>query len=342
MIETVLGPIPAARLGRVSTNEHVLADSTVLLRPTREGGRLEGPVRPEILGDLRWSWLSLADNLTLDSTDDAADELRLAVDAGLGTVVEATSHGMGPRHADLPAVSRRSGMTIVAAYGSYIDKTLPAWWRKRSEAALEDEFRAALETAIPGTDFRAGLLGLLGTSAEITPAELRTLHAAGRAAAATGSSVSIRLDAAARRGPEVADILTATGLAPERILFCNIDKVRELAYVTEIVDRGAVVEFAFGSENHFGDDARDANDDDRIRFLLDLLAARPDCPITLSCSVWTKGQLTRHGGMGYAHVLRRVVPALARAGVAAERLDDMLVGRPARLLDRPAAQELRA
>jgi phosphotriesterase-related protein len=334
MIESVLGPVPAETLGRVSTNEHVLTDSTILLRPTREGGRIEGPVRPEVLGDLRWSWLSSADNLALDSLDDAVSELADAVDAGISTIVEATSHGMGPRHAQLPEVARRSGMTVVAAYGSYIDKTLPAWWRDRSEADLEAEFHDALETAIPGTGFRAGLLGLLGTSAELTPAELRALRAAGRAAAANGAAVSIRLDAAARRGPEVADLLIATGLSPERILFCNIDKVRELDYVTAIADRGAVVEFAFGSENHFGDDARDANDDERIHFLLDLLEARPSTPITLSCSVWTKGQLTRHGGMGYGHVVRRIVPALARAGVSDERLQDMLVQRPALLLDR--------
>ncbi|MFT4082377.1 MAG: hypothetical protein QM638_07300 [Nocardioides sp.] len=334
MIESVLGPVSAEALGHVSTNEHVLTDSTVLLRPTREGGRLEGPIRPEILGDLRWSWLSLADNLALDSADDAVAELRLAVEAGIGTIIEATSHGMGPHHAELPEVARRSGMTIIAAYGSYIDKTLPSWWRDLTEAEMEADFRRALEIAVPGTNYRAGLLGLLGTSAELTPAELRALRAAGRAAAANGRPVSIRLDAAARLGPEVADILIATELAPERILFCNIDKVRELDYVTDIVDAGVVVEFAFGSEHHFGDDAHDANDDERIHFLLDLIAARPSCPITLSCSVWTKGQLSRHGGMGYGHVARRIVPALARAGVPAERLRDMLVNRPALLLDR--------
>lgn len=334
MIETVLGPIPSTQLGRVSTNEHLLTDSRSLLRPTREGGQLEGPIRPEILGDLRWSWLSLADNLALDSVDDAAAELALAREAGIGTVVEATSHGMGPQHASLPRIARRSGLAVVAAYGSYIDKTLPAWWRDQSEADMESAFRTALEDAIPGTEYRAGLLGLLGTSAEITSAELCALRAAGRAAAAAKSAVSIRLDAAARRGPEVAQLLIGTGLEPARILFCNIDKVRELDYVTEIVDAGVVVEFAFGSENHFGDDARDANDDERLHFLLALLAARPSCPITLSCSVWTKGQLSRHGGMGYAHVVRRILPALERAGVPAARIEDMLVTRPALLLDR--------
>ncbi|MDQ1129292.1 hypothetical protein [Microbacterium sp. SORGH_AS_0888] len=335
MIETVLGPVPAASLGAVATNEHLLTDSTVLLRPTREGEILHGPIRPEILGDLRWSWLSLPDNLALDDPDDAVAELLLARAAGLGTVVEATSWGMGPRHAELPELSRRSGVTIVAAYGGYIDKTLPEWWRALDESQLETAFRTALQDAVPGTSFRAGLLGLLGTSAEITGAEGRALRAAGRAAAETGTAVSIRLDAAARRGPEVAGILTAQGLAASRVLFCNIDKVLDLAYITEISDTGAVVEFAFGSEHHFADRARDANDDDRIAALCALLAERPEARVTLTCSVWTKGQLTRHGGMGYAHVLRRIVPALERAGIAPQRIHRMLVTEPALLLDRP-------
>jgi phosphotriesterase-related protein len=295
---------------------------------------LEGPVRPEILGDLRWSWLSLPDNLTLDSPDDAVAELRLAGDAGLGTIVEATSWGMGPRHAALPDISARSGIAIVAAYGSYIDKTIPDWWRDQTETEMERAFTVALTEAIPGTSFRAGLLGLLGTSAEITPAEGRALRAAARAAAAASAAVSIRLDGAARRAPEVVEILTGEGLEASRILFCNMDKVLDPGYVGDVADSGATVEFAFGSENYFADGARDATDGERLAFLVRLLTDHPDATVTLSSSVWTKGQLTRHGGMGYAHVLRRIVPALRRAGVGEDRLDDMLVRAPARLLDR--------
>lgn len=334
MIETVLGPVAADRVGTVSTNEHVLTDSRGLLRPTREGGTLTGPIRPEILGDLRWSWMSLADNLALDDPEGAVDELSAAAALGLTTIVEATSIGMGPRHDALPGIARRSGVGIVAAYGSYIDKTLPAWWRDLDEAAMERMFATALFDAIPGTGFRAGLLGLLGTSAEITPAEHRALAAAGRSAAAAGASVSIRLDAAARRGPEVVSLLVAQGLPPERILFCNVDKVLELPYVTEIVDTGAVVEFAFGSEHQFGDGARDATDEQRIGFLFDLLGERPEAAVTLSCSVWTKGQLSRHGGMGYGHVVGRIAPSLRRRGLPEPALHDMLVTTPARLLDR--------
>jgi phosphotriesterase-related protein len=342
VIETVLGAIRSEELGVVSTNEHVLTDARHLLRPTREGGTLEGPIRTEVLGDLRWSWMSLADNLTLDDPQAAAEELREASVAGLGTIVEATSWGMGPGHETrpdaLPAIARASGLNIVAAYGSYIDKTLPGWWAELTETGMQDAFETALTRAIPGTDYRAGVLGLMGTSAEITAAEGRALRAAARAAAAHGVAVTIRLDAAARRGPEVARILTDAGLPADRILFCNIDKVLDASYVGDIVDTGAVVEFAFGSEHSFADRARDATDVERIDFLLTLLESRPAAAITLSCSVWTKGQLARHGGMGYGHVVRRVVPALRRLGVTDERLEDMLIARPAALLDRTEPQ----
>ncbi len=334
MIETVLGPVGPDDLGIVSTNEHVLTDARHLLRPTREDGSLEGPIRPEILGDLRWSWMSLADNLTLDDETDAVTELTAAHAGGVGTIVEATSWGMGPSHARLPDISRASGLHIVAAYGTYIDKTLPSEWRDRAEDEMERAFTTALTAAIPGTDYRAGLLGLMGTSAEITPAEGRALRAAARAAAAAGAAVSIRLDGAARRGPEVATILADEGLPASRILFCNMDKVLDPTYVQDVSDTGAVVEFAFGSEHHFADGARDATDTERLAFLVRFLEDRPTAPVTLSSSVWTKGQLTRHGGMGYGHVVRRIEPALRRRGVDDERLRAILVRTPALLLNR--------
>ena len=53
----------------------------------------------------------------------------------------------------------------------------------------------------------------------------------------------------------------------------------------------------------------------------------------LGCSVWTKSQLGAFGGMGYGHLLRRIVPELARRGVGEDELTRMLVANPARLLD---------
>ncbi|MBB2975357.1 phosphotriesterase-related protein [Microbacterium endophyticum] len=334
MIETVLGPIRPDELGAVSTNEHVLTDSRHLQRAARDGSRLDGPLTIDMLGDLRWNWLGSSDNLTLDDRDLAAAELARAGAVGLTGIVEATSWGMGPRHADLPDVAKSAGIHIISAYGSYIDKTLPEWWRDQTESEMEHAFRVALTQGVPGTNFRAGALGLLGTSATPLEPEQRALRAAARVAVETGCAISIRLDAAARRAGEIIDTLTAEGVAADKVLLCNMDKVLDLSYILSAVDRGAVIEFAFGSESNFADRARDATDVERLDALVAILDRRPDAAVTLSCSVWTKGQLARYGGMGYSHVVQRVAPTLERLGVSRDRVHTMLVDRPALLLDR--------
>lgn len=335
MIETVLGPIRPEELGVTSMNEHLLTDSSQFLRPAREPAPDPDRLTIENLGFLRWNYLGSRDNLVLDEPEVAAAELEYAGGLGLRSVVDVTPWGMGPRHADLPAIARASGTQVAVAYGSYIARSLPPWIAELSEAELEDHFRTALVDGIPGAGYRAAMLGLMGTSATIEPVELRALRAAARAAASTGASVSIRLDAASRLGPDVLGILAAAGLDPHRVLFSNVDKVMDDRYVAELAATGATLEVAFGSESYFGDAYRDPTDAERLDFLLRLIDAGHS--LVLACSVWTKGQLHRYGGMGYGHVVGRIVPALQRAGVSQDRIDDMLVTRPRQLLDRPAA-----
>jgi phosphotriesterase-related protein len=335
MIQTVLGPIRPEELGVTSMNEHLVADSAKFLRPPREPAPAQPRMTIENLGFVRWNYLGLRDNLVLDEPELTIAELRYAVGLGQDAVVEVTSFGMGPDHAALPAISRASGMQIAVAYGTYIAKSLPDWVLAASEDELEQRFHAALEVAVHGTEYRAAMLGLLGTSAEIAPVERRALRAAARAAARTGAAVSIRLDASARLGPTVLRILTDEGLSPDRVVFSNVDKVMDVDYVAEMSAAGATLEVAFGEESYFGDGSKDATDAERLRFLLALLEHDPDSSIVLACSVWTKGQLGAYGGMGYGHLVGRIVPMLERQGVSRERLRDMLVTRPRVLLDRP-------
>jgi phosphotriesterase-related protein len=335
MIQTVLGPIRPEELGVTSMNEHLVADSAKFLRPAREPVPTEPRMAIQNLGFVRWNYLGLRDNLVLDEPEVTIAELRHAVGLGQTAVVEVTSFGMDPDHAALPVISRASGMRVAVAYGTYIAKSLPDWVHAATEDELEERFHTALEVAVPGTDYRAAMLGLLGTSAEIAPVERRALRAAARAAARTGAAVSIRLDASARLGPTVLRILTDEGLRPDRAVFSNVDKVMDIEYVAEMGDAGATLEVAFGEESYFGDGAKDATDAERIHFLLALLERDPCFSIVLACSVWTKGQLGTYGGMGYGHLVGRIVPLLERQGVSAERLHDMLVTRPRLLLDRP-------
>lgn len=336
MIETVLGPVEAAALGPTSMHEHLLADARVLHRPPREPLPEDRRVTVENLGFLRWNLLALEDNLVLDDPGAAVAELAPARALGQSCVVDLTTFGLGPRYAELPALARKSGLHIAAGYGAYLARSHPDWLRALNEAALEELFHGALTDRIPGTDYRAALLGVIGTGSPVEPAERRVLRAAGRAAARCGAAVAVRLDPGARLGFEVLELLTAVGLPAERVVLCNVDEYIDGSYLRELAAAGATLEWCFGNEAYYRDGYKDATDAERLDAVQEFLDAGLTDHMVLGCSVWTKTQLRRWGGMGYDHLLRRIVPALRGRGVDEQLLDTLLVHGPRRLLDRSA------
>ncbi|GAA0997133.1 phosphotriesterase-related protein [Acrocarpospora macrocephala] len=335
MIETVLGPVPAEALGPVDMHEHLLLDASGLRRDgVAEPAPVHADVRPEVLGYLRWNALALADNLRLDCADTAVEELVLARAAGVGTVVEATSVGLGPGHDRLPELARRSGVHVVAAYGIYLSSVLPGWAAALDETALEEHLTGALEDHVPGTGYRAGLLGIMGTTGTVTGVERARLRAAARAAARTGAAVTVRLDPVSRSGVDVVELLTGQGTAADKVLFTNCDEFLDAPYLAELSAAGATLEMCFGTEfQHLGR-LENPSDRERLDFLVRFLDAYPASRWVIGGSTWTKIQLTRYGGGGLAHPLGRMVPELARRGVPAETIAAMTVREPARLLDR--------
>jgi phosphotriesterase-related protein len=335
VIQTVLGPIAKDALGTTSMHEHVLSDASALQREGIEATPAQMTVQPSVLGYLRWNQLGLADNLRLDDPLLASDELALAVNRGQHAVVDATSLGLGPSHAELPEISRTSGAHIVSAYGAYLERGAPAWYESLDESEREALFLRVLTESIPGVDFRAGMLGIMGTSAELTASERSSLLAAARAAAVTGAAVSIRLDPDARTGLDMIALCTAEGVAPAKILLTNCDEYMDAAYLRDLGQAGVVLEMCFGNEASHVGRVRNPSDAERRDFFLDLLAAYPTLTWTLGASVWTKAQLTALGGGGYEHLLARVVPSLIAAGLPTARIGEMMVAVPADLLDRP-------
>ncbi|MEU6642583.1 hypothetical protein ABZ863_08525 [Saccharomonospora sp. NPDC046836] len=334
MIETVLGPIPAERLGVTSMHDHVLSDASRLRRDGAEPGPTADRVVPETLGYLRWNMLALADNLRLDEPGVAVAELTRAVALGQRALVESTSWGLGPDHAGLPDVARRSGMTIVCSYGAYLRSTLPGWIADLDEAGLEEHLAGALLDRVPGTGYRAGLLGIMGTTADLPEAERAMLRAAARAAVRAGAAVTVRLDPEAFRGPEVLALCAAEGLPAERVVFTNADEYLDAGYWADLAAAGAVLEMCYGTEAGHTGRVHNPSDGERLDFFARFCAEHPASRHVLGESLWTKAQLRTYGGYGYGYLLERIIPALLAAGVPAGRLDRMLVAEPRRILDR--------
>jgi phosphotriesterase-related protein len=271
---------------------------------------------------------ALVPGVVLDDADLAGRELRLAADAGLGAVVDPTVYGFGGPSARLPAVSRAAGVHVVAGAGAYLGRTLPAWLHELSVDALADHFVACLEDELPGCGFRAGILGLIGTGHPVAPVEERVLRATAAAAVRTGASVIARVDARAGGAAPGLDLLLAEGVPGERIVLSNVDGLHaDRARLRELLATGAALKWCFGYESPPRPGLWSATDAQRIEAICDLRGGRH----VLACGIWTPEALHAHGGFGYDHLMRAIVPVLRERGADVQA---MLVETPRALLAR--------
>lgn len=314
MIETVLGPLPAAELGPTSMHEHLLSDASALGIPP-------DPAAP-------------AGDVVLDDPQLAAAELGRARVAGLRTVVDPTAWGFGGPDPRLAAVSRAAGVNVVAGVGAYLPRTRPDWLRALGEEELAGRFRAALEEGLPGCEFRAGVVGMLAPGLPLEDEDRRLLRAGARAAAASGAAAIVRLDPRRHDGPELLATLAGAGLAAERVVLSNVDGyARDLGPLRELAAAGATLKWSFGYEAPPRPGLATATDAERADALCALLAEGHERQV-LAGGVWTKAALHAHGGHGYDHLGARVIPALRERGLGEAEIAGLLVDQPRRLLDR--------
>ncbi|MGL1241028.1 hypothetical protein ACSTKS_23320, partial [Vibrio parahaemolyticus] len=85
-------------------------------------------------------------------------------------VVELTLDGMGRRLAELPEISRRSGVHVMVGAGFYVEPTMPDAVRTADVETLTELLLAQLRDGIDGTGIRPALLGEIGTSYPVTDA----------------------------------------------------------------------------------------------------------------------------------------------------------------------------
>jgi phosphotriesterase-related protein len=338
-IYTVLGPIEPSELGPTSMHEHVQSDARALLTTPREPIPDDRRVTIANLGFVRWNLLALEDNLLLDDPRLAERELEGVTAAGGSGVVDLTVVGLGQQVEQLPRIARATGLHLMTGCGFYIGKTHPDWIAALSVDALREHLSRELSEGFGDTGVMPALVGLIGTSDPITAGEERVLLAAAGAAAQAGAAMNVRLDPSARHAHRVLDLAEQEALPPARVIFGNVDEYLDPPYHREVADRGAVLEFCFGSEFYYRRGYKDPTDAERFEHLVPLLAEGYSDRIVLGCSVWTKAQLRAFGGFGYDHVLRRIVPELKDSyGVAETEVERMLVGNPRRLLDRQPAR----
>jgi len=123
-VRTVLGDVPADRLGRCDYHEHLFQAS------------------PLLTGD------------ELDDEQRSGEEAATLEAAGIDAMVEATPTGLGRDPAAVARISARTGLAVVHVSGAHRREHYPAghWLTELPEAELVRRFTADVTTGLPAAD----------------------------------------------------------------------------------------------------------------------------------------------------------------------------------------------
>ena len=227
-MRTVLGDIDASEMGITHAHEHLVI----------AGGR---PVElhPDIL---------------LDSIDKAAQEVAPARMLGIRTVVDAMPADCCRDIRMLEAISRKSGLNIVAATGLHTQRYYHDrhWSRRLDAQRIAALFVGEIESGIDVMDLagpsidrsehRAGVIKVGGWFDFPNDRDRPIFEAAAIAHVLTGAPILTHCEQGLRALEQVR-FLVDHGADPGRVVVSHVDKVADRGYHRDIIATGAAVEY---------------------------------------------------------------------------------------------------
>jgi phosphotriesterase-related protein len=231
-VRTVLGDIPPDELGVCNAHDHLVLSSAAL-----PGQELHDPRA-------------------------ALVELDAFAAHGGRAVAQWTPWGMGRRTAELPGLSRRTGVHIIAATGMHQARHYDRAELERVRDDLAGLFAAELTRG----PVKAGLIKIAGAYHRLDEHAAHVLAAAAHAHHATGAPIGVHLEGGTA-ALDVLDALCAThGVAPGSVILGHLHRFPDGRIHREVAEAGAYLAFDGPSRAHHASDWR----------LLDSLAALVD------------------------------------------------------------------
>ncbi len=342
-IMTVRGPIRPEDLGPTMMHEHIFKttnadfwDPSEMTDP--EVGRR--PIDASLGGLARWHGTGFLDDVVMlpDADYDLlVEEVGHYKACGGSCLVELSVEGIEPAPLRVRDLSEEVDLHVVAGLGFYVHAVHPPWVDNASVEELTDYFLKQLHGGLLGTDVRPGIVGEIGTSEEIYDCEIRVLQAAGRAGVATGTTVNVHCHPPALEVTlRIIDTLIGEGLPADRVYLSHLDEIMDLDYHTQVLERGVVTGFdSFGQDGHFTPTWKSRSDLEKMQMMVALIDRGFEDQLVVAQDIGRKRYMRCYGGMGYDHVIERVMPRMKKfMGVSQAAIDKALVGTPRRLLTR--------
>ncbi|MFJ9116689.1 phosphotriesterase [Streptomyces sp. NPDC102394] len=287
-----------------------------------------GDVRPEKLGvcdahDHLFLRSPLLPGQELNDAAAARAELGAFRAVGGGTVVQWTPYGMGRRAADLPELSRSSGVHVVCATGLHQAAHYSAQLLEELRGRLAEVFVAELTQGIGTSGVRAGLIKVAGGFHTLDAHARWTMTAAAEAHHATGAPIAVHLEMGTG-ALDVLDLLCGSlGVEPHQVILGHLNRSPDPVVHRQAAEAGAYLAFDGPSRAHHATDWRMP---EAVRALAE---AGFGHRLLLGGDTVVAGARSVDGGPGMPYLLRRVRPRLALE-LGEELTDHILTENPGR------------
>lgn len=339
LVQTVLGPISPDDLGPTMTHEHLLIDFSFMLKPpagATDVARADEPITLENLGWIRHNHYSNKANLMVVDEDTAISEAMLFKRQGGGTIVDATTLGIGRDPMGLARISRASGVHVVMGAGYYVGPVHPANMDEISEGDITRKIVDDIVRGVDDTGVKAGIIGEIGCTWPLAENERKVLRGAAAAQRETGAAILIHPGRDPRAPREILDVLAEAGADIGRVIMGHLDRtVWDVATLLDIAQSDCYMEWdLFGNESSYYPLAEIDMPSDAQR--LDLIKAVVDEGfgerIVIAHDICTNHRLVKYGGHGYGHILENIVPRMRRRGFSEDSVNAITVSNPANIL----------
>jgi phosphotriesterase-related protein len=302
-VETARGPVATSELGPTLMHEHIV---------TRSPGVQE-------------NWPHLWDRKAI--LDLAERKLADLHARGIRTIVDLTTVDLGRDIGLVAEVAKRSRVHVIVATG--------VWWMPQrwftshgiDEAAAL--FVRDITQGIGGSGIKAAIIKCATDTAGVTPVIESVLRACARAQKATGVPISTHTWAAGRVGLLQQAIFAQEGVDLARVIIGHSGDSDDLAYLRGLMERGSTIGMdRFGLE-HF------LPTEKRVEVLARLCAEGYAGKMVLShdANCWSdmlseEDKRRTRPRWHYTHISDDILPALRKAGVTEDQIEQMLVRNP--------------
>jgi phosphotriesterase-related protein len=318
LVNTVLGPIEAGKLGKTLIHEHFL-----------------------------FSYPGFDADCTLGSYDQdkafnvcvkAAKQVQRY---GIQTIVDPTPNECGRDPILLKRISEATGLNIICATGLYFEeRSAPTYWKFRASCGMDvekefyDMFAAEYTKGIGKTGIKAGFIKLGTGKSKISDWERTVFTAAAWVSRDTGIVILTHTEAGTM-GPEQADLLIGEGADPRRIVIGHMCGNTDIRYENEVLKRG--VNIGFDRWGYEGPGM--PSDKEREAMTAALFAEGYAGRIFFShdsVSMW-RGRTFKNGSPSpddpehNIKLFKVIVPELKASGISDKQLEQVFVKNPARL-----------